>query len=63
MTLNRIQNETHAIQDVLKSFLFCCRRASSQTCSFFIKIWLKTLSSGNGKILVTLKVNFEKTDT
>ena len=37
MTLSQIQNETYAIQEILKSLLFCCR-ASSQTCfilSFF----------------------------
>ena len=32
MTLNRIQNEVQAIQENLKSFLFQCSRASSQTC-------------------------------
>ena len=30
MTLNRIQNEAHAIQAILKSLLFCFR-VSSQT--------------------------------
>ena len=38
MTLNRIQNEAHAIQEILKSFLFEYRRVSSQTCLFSL-LW------------------------
>ena len=34
MTLNQIENEAHAIQEILKSFLSQCRQASSQTCLF-----------------------------
>ena len=37
MILNWIQNEAHAIQEILKSFLFKCRRASSQTYLFYYK--------------------------
>ena len=35
MTLNRIQNEAHAIQEIWKSFLFWCHRPSSQAWLFF----------------------------
>ena len=34
MKLNRIQNETHAIQEILESFLFKCHRAFGQTWLF-----------------------------
>ena len=48
MTLNRIQIEAHTIQEtiqeILKSFLFLCRRASSQTCLFFLVFFYKNLN-------------------
>ena len=42
MILTRIQNEAHAIQEILKFFPFWCRPASSQTCLFFtvMAFWL-----------------------
>ena len=37
MSLNRIQNEARAIQEILKSLLFYCCRRSSETCLILIR--------------------------
>ena len=37
MTLNQIQNKAHASLEILKSFLFYCRQASSQTYLFKLR--------------------------
>ena len=34
MTFNRIQNEVHAVQEILRSCIFLCLWASSETCLF-----------------------------
>ena len=44
MNLNRIQNEAHAIQEILISFMFLCRRASSQTCLLLVCQFIKISS-------------------
>ena len=42
MTLIRIQNEVHAIQEILKPFLFQYRPAFSQTYLFLFEILMES---------------------